>query len=79
MKYLNKMRIKNSKFSGIADVLYFVAEFGPSDPLFYIQSFQMTEYFNPERALSARPSVCLCVCVSVCLSGLITSTIFGRF
>ena len=31
---------------------------------FYIQSFQMTEYFSPERALSVR----LCVCVYVCLS-----------
>ena len=33
---------------------------------FYIQSFQMTEYFNPERALSVRPSVCLSVCMYVC-------------
>ena len=31
---------------------------------FYIQSFQMTEYLNPGRALS----VCVCVCVSVCMS-----------
>ena len=30
-------------------------------PRFYIQSFQMTEYFSPERALSVR----LCVCLSV--------------
>ena len=37
---------------------------------FYIQSFHMTEYFSPERALSVRVYVCVCVCVclSVCLS-----------
>ena len=26
---------------------------------FYVQSFHMTEYFSPERALSVRVSVCL--------------------
>ena len=37
---------------------------------FYSQSFQMTEYFSPEQAMSVRLSVCLCVCVClrVCLS-----------
>ena len=38
---------------------------------FYIQSFQMTEYLNPRRALSVRMYVCvcvwLCVCVFVCV------------
>ena len=32
---------------------------------FYIQSFHMTEYFSPERALSVRLYVCMCVRVSV--------------
>ena len=31
--------------------------------LFYIQSFHMTEYFSPERALSVRLYVCVCMCV----------------
>ena len=34
---------------------------------FYIQSFHMTEYFSPERALSVRVYVCMCVCVCVCV------------
>ena len=34
-------------------------------PTFYIQSFHMTEYFSPERALSVRLYVCVCVCASV--------------
>ena len=32
---------------------------------FYIQSFHMTEYFSPERALSVRLYVCVCVCASL--------------
>ena len=31
----------------------------------YIQSFHMTEYFSPERALSVRVYVCVSVCHSL--------------
>ena len=34
---------------------------------FYVQSFQMTEYFSPERALFVRLSVCVSVYLSVTL------------
>ena len=43
---------------------------------FYIQSFQMTEYFSPERALSVRLYVCMYVCVCVCMYVCVSVTAF---
>ena len=39
----------------------------------YIQSFQMTEYFSPERALSVRLCVCVCMCVCMCVCVSVTA------